>query len=143
MKTTHTITGYRASVSNWFRNFVIQVDVVNNRWIQTQTWFAVFRFKQSTSLPKLDYVLVFRALYAKCEPCDMKTQEDNPNAFYQVSLVHHKTRRIIVHESKNASEAFAKANELSHNFSLRIRDSATTYGKSRWLPQTPIVNYPE
>ena len=140
---TSTITGYRKSINNWFREYKTQVDVLAGEYTEHQAWFGLFKFKHKKPLPKTDYVLVFRALYAKCEPCDIKAGGDNDNAFFQVSLVHHKSRRIIVHETKNAAEAFEFAQQLGNTFSLRIRDSATALGKSKWLPQTENYTYTE
>ena len=84
-------------------------------------------------MPKIDYVLVFRSLFAKCEACSHDEYENNPNAYFQVSLVYNKNRKIIVEETKNKEEAFALAMEVASGLKTKLRDSATVRGQSTWL----------
>jgi hypothetical protein len=76
---------------------------------------------------------VFRSLFAKCETCSIDEYENNPNAYFQVSLVYNKNRKIIVEETKNKEAAFALAIEVASGLKAKLRDSATVRGKSTWL----------
>jgi len=83
------------------------------------------------TLPKLDYILMFSTLYAKCEPCEIEDFDEN--ATIQLSLVYNKNRRLIIHESKNFKEIKTMASQLSQHFNLKIRDSASDRRNPKWL----------
>lgn len=83
------------------------------------------------SLPKLDYILMFRTLYAKCEECSIEDFENS--SVVQLSFVYNKNRKLIIHESKNFSEIKELAEKLSKEFNLRIKDSASDRRNSKWI----------
>jgi hypothetical protein len=72
----------------------------------------------------------------KCEPCDTGEFEDDGLTWYQISLVHGHYRRIIVHETRNRKEAFAKANELGLLLGKKVLDSASNRRLSQWIQPT-------
>ena len=84
------------------------------------------------NLPKVEYVLMFKTFYAKCEPC--QTDEKDSPVTIQLSLVYNKNRRLIVHESKQIGEIISLAEQLATFFNVRIRDSATNRRAPKWLP---------
>lgn len=94
---------------------------------------GIFKWGEFKPLPQLNYVLVFKNVFAKCEACSIDEFENNPHAYFQVSLVHNKNRRIIVHETKNKEEAFAMAQQLGSHLHLRIKDSASNRREAVWL----------
>lgn len=89
--------------------------------------------KTCEKVPKPDYVLIFKTLYAKCEACELEDFENGNGSVYQLSLVHHKTRRLIVHESKDKKDIFEKAKFLAEHYQLRIKDSATNRKSPVWI----------
>jgi hypothetical protein len=121
----NSIIGRRKSISSWLRQFVTVIDFANRTYKIQEGLFGIFKWGQFKKLPDINYVLVFTTFYAKCEACAMDEGFDNPNSWYQVSLVHHKNRRIIVHETKNSNDAFEMAKKLAVELKARIRDSAT------------------
>ncbi|HOZ87829.1 MAG TPA: hypothetical protein PL029_08730 [Bacteroidia bacterium] len=127
------ITGKRRAISNLFRQFDIFIDVEQRLYKIQNGLFGILRWGNFQPLPKIDYVLVFRSFFVKCEACVYDDTIDNPNAYFQVSLVYNKNRRIIIDESKNKKEAFALAKEAAGAFKTRIMDSATQPGKGTWL----------
>jgi len=134
----HLITGKRDAVSNGIRQFVTVIDIEKRLYKLQEGLLGLFKWGTFKPLPKIDYVLVFRSLFAKCEACSLEENiNDNPNAYFQVSLVYNKSRRIIVRETKNREEAFVLAGELAQALRTKLRDSATTFRKSSWLN----VNY--
>lgn len=90
-------------------------------------------FSKQIKLPKPEYILVFKTLYAKCEACEIDDFENGNGSVYQLSLVHHKTRRLIVDEGKNKEEIFQKAYLLAQHYHLRIKDSASNRRQPVWL----------
>ncbi len=127
------IIGKRGALSNWIRQFTTIIDFEKRVYKLQEGFLGVFKWGEFKPLPKIDYVLVFRSLFAKCETCSIEENANNPNAYFQVSLVYNNNRRIIVQETKNKDEAFALAREVSTGLKTKIKDSATTFGKSTWL----------
>jgi hypothetical protein len=127
------IIGKRDALSNWLRQFVTIIDIEKRMYKLQEGLLGIFKWGTYKPLPKIDYVLVFRSLFAKCEACSIEENENNPNAYFQVSLVYNNTRRIIVRETKNKDEAFIFAHEVASGLKTKLRDSATTFGKSTWL----------
>lgn len=123
------IIGVRRALNNWLRQFRIFIDIDRNLFKVEESLLNVFKWGKYEPLPKLNYVLVFRSYYAKCEACSL---DENADSYYQISLVHNKNRRIITHETKNKTEAFVMAEELARGLALNIRDSASVPGKSFW-----------
>ncbi|MDP1801273.1 MAG: hypothetical protein Q8L81_07975 [Bacteroidota bacterium] len=127
------IIGKRDALSNWLRQFVTIIDIEKRMYKLQEGFLGIFKWGTYKPLPKIDYVLVFRSLFAKCEACSIEENATNPNAYFQVSLVYNNTRRIIVQETKNRDEAFMLAHEVASALKTKLRDSATTFGKSTWL----------
>ena len=130
---TAQIIGKRKAVSNVVRQTASIIDLDKRVYKIQESLFGIFKWGNFKPLPQLNYVLVFRSLFANCEPCAFDETTDNPNAFYQVSLIYNKNRRIIVHETKEKQEAFALAGELAAGLNLRVMDSASKPGKGVWL----------
>ncbi len=117
-------------------NFIVQqgliLDTDKRCYVKSRKLFGMFDISDKCKpLPKLDYVLLFRTLYAKCEECSMEDFETS--SLIQLSLVYNKNRKLIVHEGKNMKETLEKAKLLSDMYGLRIRDSATDRRKPKWL----------
>jgi hypothetical protein len=112
------------AASNFFLRQGLILDTEKRCYTKSNKIISLFAVNEACkNLPKLDYILLFRTLYAKCEPCAM---EDFENAStFQLSLVYNKNRRLIIHESNNFNEIRKVADELALSFDLRIRDSAT------------------
>lgn len=123
------IIGYRKALNNWLRQFRIFVDIERKIYKVEESLLTIFRWGKYEPLPELNYVLIFRSFYAKCEACSM---DENADSYYQISLVYNKNRRIITHETKNKSEAFTIAEQLSRGLGLNIKDAASIPGQSSW-----------
>lgn len=124
------INGQRAG-NNWLRKSGTLLDLDNGRYMNYES-IAGIRSGTWKVLPKIDYLLLFRAVYVKCEACSLDEFEDEKRGHYQLSLVH-KQRRIILHESKNKEEVFALARKLSGLMKLPVRDSASKRQQPKWL----------
>lgn len=94
---------------------------------------GLFKWGDFKPLPKLDYVLIFKSFFAKCETCSVDDFKTNEYAYYQVSLVHSKNRKLIVHETKNKETAFDFSLNVAQQLNLKVKDSVSTRGKSSWL----------
>jgi hypothetical protein len=127
------IVGKRKAISSFLRQFDTIVDLEKRIYKIQEGLLGIFHWGTFKPLPKLDYVLVFRSLFAKCEACAFDEEEDNPNAYFQVSLVYNSNRRIIVHETRKKSEAFDLARIIASGLKTRLRDSATNPRKGVWL----------
>jgi hypothetical protein len=123
------VVGYRKALNNWLRQFRVFIDFERRTYKIEEGLLNIFRWGKYEPLPQLNYVLVFRSFYAKCEACSL---DENADSYYQISLVHQKNRRIIAHETKNRSEAFSFAEQLSAALHLNIKDAASVPGKSTW-----------
>lgn len=129
-----TVSGKRDGLSNWVRQFVTIVDLEQKIYKLQERWFGIFKSGEFKPLPKIEYVLVFRSLFAKCEGCSLEeNMAENPNAYFQVSLVHGRNRRIVVQETKDRETAFSTAKNLALGLKTRLRDSATVLGASSWV----------
>ncbi|MDO8998643.1 MAG: hypothetical protein Q7W45_02680 [Bacteroidota bacterium] len=82
-------------------------------------------------IPKLDYILLFRPLYVKCEGCSVDNFEKD--SVYQLSLVYNKNQKIIVHETDKKDEVFNLAEKLSSFFKIKVRDSASDRRNPKWI----------
>jgi hypothetical protein len=133
MNTATIIKGKRKGISNIVSQFVTFIDLEKRMYKIQESLFGIFKWGDFEPLPKIDYVLVFKQFFAKCEVCEIDEDKDNAYSFYQVSLVHHKNRRIIVHETKNKEEAFNLGKEMALALQTRVRDSASVRGKSVWI----------
>ncbi|PBQ30697.1 hypothetical protein CNR22_02550 [Sphingobacteriaceae bacterium] len=126
------ITGKRKAISNFIRQFATVVDSEKRVYKIEQGLFGIFHWGSFQPLPKIEYVLIFRSFFAKCEACAFDAGDDNPNAYFQVSLVYRSNRRIILHETKKKQEAFELATETAKALKTKICDSATIPGKGTW-----------
>ncbi len=128
------IEGRRKAISNILRQFRTFVDLETRTYKLEESLLGIFRWGKFKSLPKINYVLIFRSLFVKCEPCSFTEEEDNPNAYFQVSLVYNNNRRIIFHETRIKAEAFDIGKSLALGLSSRLRDSATNPRHGKWVP---------
>lgn len=139
METNNLIIGKRKGISNWFRQFVTVIDPENKRYKIQEGLFGIFRWGDFEPLPRVDYALIFRQFFAKCEACTFDENDDNNRSYFQVSLVYNKNRRIVVHEDMNRETAFRMAGLLAGRLNVKVRDSASRRGKSVWLdPVTQV-----
>jgi hypothetical protein len=110
----------------------IEVNTQEYWYRYTYQLLGLFRFYSAKiKLPKLHYILLFRTLYAKCEPCTLEDFDDSSTI--QLSLVYNKNRRLIVHETRTKKEIMEYARFLASDLKLRIRDSATDRRNPVWL----------
>lgn len=130
---TTVLTGTRKAINNWLRQFKTFIDLENKTYKIQESLLGIFKWGNFMPLPKLNYVLVFKNVFAKCETCSIDEFENNPHAYFQVSLVYNANRRIIVHETKNKEEAFAMAQQLSSQLQLKIKDSASNRRAAVWI----------
>lgn len=127
------ITGKRKGINTFFRQFTTILDLENGRYKIRERLLGIFSWGKFEPLPMIDYILVFRQRFAKCENCSLEEFEENHSSFFQISLVHHKTRRIVLHETKKKEEAFELAQTLAKKTNKPILDSATNRRKSVWI----------
>jgi hypothetical protein len=126
----HLVIGKRNAISNWFRQFATHVNLQARTYKIQESLIGIFNWGRYEQLPVIDYVLVFRQVFAKCEACAIEDYEQYDYAYFQVSLVHHKTRRIIVHETRNKEEAFEMADTLASRLNIKLKDSASDRKKA-------------
>jgi hypothetical protein len=127
------IVGRRNGISNFVRQFHTYLDVENKTYKLQESLFGVFKWGNFLPLPAVDYVLIFRQLFAKCETCTAEEFENSRFSYYQVSIVHHKTRRIVVHETRNREEAFSMAKKIAILLKQPLLDAATDRRKGEWI----------
>lgn len=127
------ITGQRNALNNWLRKFKVFINIDSRSYKLQESFLGLFNWGRFKPLPKLDYVLVFKSLYVKCESCSIDDYESNDHSYYQVSLVHTKKQRIIIHETRDKENAFSFAFQVGRKLQLKIRDSASTRGRSVWI----------
>ncbi len=121
---------YGGSNLVWKRGII--VDLTQKTFTKFEKLFAVLKFKESAKpLPKVDYILLFRTLYNKCQSCAV---DDFDNAStIQLSFVHDKNRKLIVHESKNINDMKKLALQLADALNVKVRDSATDRRHPKWM----------
>ncbi len=129
MNHSKIIVGVRKALNNWLRQFKVYIDPGQKLYKIEEGLLNIFKWGRFEPLPRLNYVLVFRSFYAKCEACSL---DENADSYYQVSLVHNKNRKIITHETKDISEAFTVAEQIAKGLSLSLKDAASVPGKSSW-----------
>jgi hypothetical protein len=127
------IVGKRQAVSNWLRQFKTFVDLEKRTYKIQESLLGIFKWGDFEPLPEINYILVFRNVFVKCEGCAIDEFENSPSAYFQVSMVHHTNRRIIVHETRNKEEAFNIAKNLGSKLHLKIKDSATDRRQAVWI----------
>lgn len=127
------LTGTYAA-SNFFMKRGIKLDLDFNCYKVINKLFSFIPFTDKCKeVPKADYILIFKTLYAKCEACEIEDFEKGKGSVYQLSMVYNKNRRLIIDESKNEEEIFEKARHLARHFHLKIRDSASNRKNPIWL----------
>jgi len=120
------------AASNFFVEQGLVLDTDKKCYNKSKKLFQLFNINEACkSLPKLDYILLFRTLYAKCEECSVEDFENS--SVIQLSFVYNKNRKLIIHESKNISEINELAKQLASTFNLKIKDSATDRRNPKWL----------
>jgi hypothetical protein len=126
------------AASNFYYKQGIIIDLAEKTFRKVSSAFGLFRFNDTLrKLPPIDYVLMFKTFYVKCEACDL--EEDSGSATYQVSLVYNKNRRLVVHEAKKAAEVKEIAMKMAQALNVRVRDSATNRRAPRWLNAGEMV----
>jgi hypothetical protein len=121
MEQRDLITGYRRAISNPLIRFRTIVDLKDRRFMKQEIVVGLLKWGEYEPLPRLDYVLVFKNYFSGCEAC---VKDEYEKMFYQVSLVHHKNRRIIVHETKDLTEALSYARLLSERLNLSLKNAS-------------------
>lgn len=122
------------SASNFFMKRGVKLDLLNGCYQVTNKLLSFIPLpSKCISIPKPEYILIFKTLYAKCEACELEDFDQGNGSVYQVSLVHHKTRRLIVHEGKDRADIFERAKLLAEHYHLKIRDSATNRKQPVWI----------
>jgi hypothetical protein len=130
MQENNIITGFRKAISNPFLQFRTIIDPGKRMYMIQQTIFGLFKTGSFLPLPKLDYVLIAKGSFQPaCEACIV---DEDEKAFYMVSLVHHKNRRIITHETKTKEDALQIAEQLRILLGLSLKDASVT-GKAKWI----------
>lgn len=133
MNTTSQIIGKRKAISNWLHQFITFIDLENRTFKTEERLLGIFRWGKYQPLPKINYVLVFKQLFAKCESCSIEEYEENVHSYYQVSLIYGNHKRIIVNETRNKEEAFKIGKQIADKLNTRLMDSATNRRKSLWI----------
>ncbi|MFN7912272.1 MAG: hypothetical protein ACK5QC_10610 [Bacteroidota bacterium] len=125
------IKGVRAS-SNIFRKLGTYLDLKKGLYKNYERIFGI-TIGSWQKLPRLDYILMFKTLYIKCEGCNPEDFEDGHGSVYQLSLVYNKNRKLIVHESTHKQEIFALAKSLKSFYQINIKDSASDRRNPKWI----------
>lgn len=117
-------------------NFLIQqgilLDTDKKCYNKTNKVLNLLTLKEACkALPKMNYILIFKTLYAKCESCSIEEFENS--SIVQLSFVYNKNRKLIVHESKNFEEIKLLARQLAEEFNLKIKDSASDRRNPKWI----------
>lgn len=110
----------------------VQLDAEQKKFRRYTKVLGMFTFfGKWNRLMKIDYVLLFRTLYAKCEAC---TPEDfEKSSVVQLSLVYNKNRRLIIHETNDLKDVKETAIKLARDLSVSLRDSATDRRNPVWI----------
>lgn len=124
MSSSTHIFGKREGISNWIRKFSTEIFPEERRYRAVESIFGIFKWGTEQKLPPIDYVLLFKHVFAKCETCSIDEYENNIHAYFQVSLVHNKNRRIVVHETKNKQEALSMAQTLANGLHVNLKDAS-------------------
>jgi hypothetical protein len=122
------------TASNIFMKRGVELNLDENCFTVTNKLFSLIPLPaKCENIPKPDFILVFKTLYAKCEACEIEDFENGNGSVYQLSLVYNKNRRLIVDEGKNKTDIFQKAKMLAEHFHLKIKDSASNRKQPIWL----------
>jgi hypothetical protein len=125
------IIGKRAS-SNFFRKMGTQLNLEKGLYKSYESVLGMTSGSWKKT-PTFDYILIFKTLYIKCEGCVPEDFEDGHGAVYQLSLVYHKNRKLIIHESKQKEEIFSLAEKLKKFYHIKIKDAASDRRNHKWI----------
>ena len=131
---SEVIIGKRAS-SNFFRKMGTLLDLKKGLYKAYESSFGIMSGSWKKT-PKFDYILLFKTLYIKCEGCIPEDFDDGKGSVYQLSLVYtmyNKSRKLIIHETKNKHELFELAEKLKAFYNIKIRDAASDRRNPKWI----------
>jgi hypothetical protein len=115
-----------------FLKRTIIVDLPKRCFTKIGKVFSIIRLKDaSRPLPKVNYILMFKTLYNKCQSCSVNDFEND--SLIQLSFVHDDNKKLIVHESGNIDEIKNLALQLAAELKVNIRDGATDRRNPKWL----------
>lgn len=110
----------------------IVIDTGSNSYFTFNKLFHLLKFKNaSRPLPKVEYILLFRTLYNKCQSCSVQDFENSSTI--QLSFVYNKNQKLIVHESNDIQYMMKLAKQLAAELKVRIRDGATDRRNAKWI----------
>ncbi len=110
----------------------IVIDLQKRLYSIFTTLFGIIKFRDEPKpLPAVEYVLLFRTLYNKCQSCNIADFEND--SVIQLSLVHDKNRKLIIHETDNMEQIMMMAHILADELKVSIRDAATDRRHPMWL----------
>ncbi len=110
----------------------IVIDLQKRIYVIITTLFGLFRFRDKPKpLPPVNYILLFRTLYNKCQSCNIADFEND--SVIQLSLVYDKNKKLIVHEGYDMQYMLNLARQLSAELKVDVKDAATDRRKPRWL----------
>lgn len=122
----------RYIASNFILTQEIEVDLEKKCFSKFTVLFSFIKFRHACEpLPKVDYVLLFKTLYYKCESC--RVDDVDKYGIIQLSLVHNKNRKFIVNESVDLENSKELAKQLASSLNVNIRDSATDRRHPMWI----------
>ena len=127
--TDNIIVGKRES-SNFFRRMGTLLNLEKGLYKIYETSFGI-RSGEWKKIPQLDYILLFKPLYVKCEGC--ATEDFEKNSIYQLSFVFNKNQKLIIHESEIKEDVFSLAEKLHTYFKVKIRDAASDRRNPKWV----------
>jgi len=120
------------TASNFFVRQGVTLDTDKKCFRKSNKIMSLFTvYDECKNLPKSDYILMFRILYAKCESCGI--DDFDSSSVIQLSLVYNKNRKFIVHESKNIDVIKQMTEQLSLTLNLKVKDSASGRRNPKWL----------
>ena len=62
---TTVLTGTRKAINNWLRQFKTFIDLENKTYKIQESLLGIFKWGNFMPLPKINYVLVFKNVFAK------------------------------------------------------------------------------
>lgn len=125
------ITGKYAASSLALKQGII-IDLAEKCYTRFIKLFGIFKFKQASApLPKVDYILLFKTLYNKCQAC--ATDDFDNSDLVQLSFVYDGRKKLIVHESTDFTYIKQLAQQLAAELHVSIKDSATDRRNPKWL----------
>jgi len=118
--------------SNFILEEGIEVDLSAKCFSKFTFLFRLFKIRHTCKpLPKVDYVLLFKTLYYKCESC--RLDDADKNGVIQLSLVYNKNRKLVINVSDDLEYAKQQARQLAGSLHVSIRDGATDRRHPKWL----------